>query len=195
MGHLTTYEVAKDEKQIWRIAQDFAFYNTDREENPDGDYHGWLTIHTNMQPFETQEDAYNYLQQICTKSYDDHAVPFYAPVEAKTNTKIQELQRRIEETLAKRSELDQKSWVGYRTSAFIGCQNCKSKINKECLRKENNLCPCCNFDLRPPSTRERLTNYVNKIRELNKRLHLEQTKVNKQTAQTIMWLVKLEIHC
>lgn len=195
MGHLITHEVVDSLEEIEREAVEFAFYNTDREENPTGSYHGNLTIHTDTQPFETQEDAYNYLQRICTRSYDDHAVPFYAPVENQTNNKIQDLQRRIEETLTKRSELDQKSWVGYRTSAFIGCPNCKSKINRQCIRNEDNQCPCCHFDLRPPSTLDRLANYINKIRELNKRLHIEQTKANKQAPQKVLWLVKLEIHC
>lgn len=195
MGHLIAHEIAESKERILSIAEEFAFYNSDREENPTGSYHGHLTIHSNMRPFETQEDAYNYLQRICTRSYDDHAVPFYEPKEPQTNKKVQDLQRRIEETFTKHNELDQKSWVGYRTSAFIGCQNCKSKINREYLRNEDNHCPCCNSDLRPPSTLERLANYNIKIRELNKRLHLEQTKANKQAPQNVMWLVKLEIHC
>lgn len=193
MGYLITHVVAETEDQIWTKANEFAFYNTDRDENPNGEYHGNLTIHTEMQPFETQEEAYNYLEIIRTEYYDDHAVPFYVPVRQVSTRKIQDLQRSIEEKIAKHTELSRGSWVGYKTSSFIECPACKSKINRECLRKEDNQCPCCKSDLRPPSTLYRLSKSMSKITELREQLDDEQAKANKGVAQNIMWLVKLEI--
>lgn len=193
MGHYITYEIAEDENHIWRIAEDFAYYNADRRINPNGEYHGVLTIHKEMQPFETHQDAHNYLQHTCTKRCDDHAVPFYAPVKQRTNKKIQDLQRRILETRDKYYDLDAKSWIGYRTSAYIGCPECGSKIDKKHLKQGENLCPCCRTDLRPPSTHKRLNGYIEKIKELENRLKTEEKIEYKKGKQVIMWLAKLEI--
>lgn len=44
MGHCTDYIVVDKKKDIMGVAQDFAFYNTDRHENPSGRYHNSLDV-------------------------------------------------------------------------------------------------------------------------------------------------------
>ena len=73
MGHAVEYFTANKRSDIMRIAEEFAFYNTDRGENPTGDYHGNMTIHDNV-VCESYMQAYEKINQWDTGFYSDHAV-------------------------------------------------------------------------------------------------------------------------
>lgn len=75
MGHVTDYIIVNKKENIWAEAEDFAFYNTDREENPSGSYHGTLTIHNDIL-CDSYDDAVEKINSLDRGFYDDHAVRF-----------------------------------------------------------------------------------------------------------------------
>ena len=57
MGHCTDYIVVDEKKDIMEVARDFAFYNTDRYENPSGRYNNILDV-LESTIYEDYDDAY-----------------------------------------------------------------------------------------------------------------------------------------
>ena len=98
MGHIVDYIVVDKREDIYTEAEEFAYYNSDREEN-DGDYHGNLTIHNNF-ICDSYDDAYDKIERLTRRSYDDHAVKFY-DIDSLKKTKAL---IRLEERLAIKEE-------------------------------------------------------------------------------------------
>lgn len=96
MGKAIDYITVDHSGKIEKAAREFAFYNVDRYENPEGSYHGNLTILTGT-VFDSYEAAYGYLTERASHapSYHDFAVP-YKQRESKEPTKtILELNERL----------------------------------------------------------------------------------------------------
>jgi len=109
------------------------------------------------------------------------AVPF---CKVTTNKKISDLERRIEETRQKSVKYFSEHRVGDFKSAFIGCPDCKSKINRTYFEKLKNntsrdLCPVCRTDLASDTTKETLKKYSEKINTLLDEIEAEKKRLTK----------------
>lgn len=190
MGHAIDFIVVDNRNEIMEAAERFAFLNTDREENPDGHYHGNMTIHD--KPIcESVEMAEDMISHWDTGWYSDHAVQFKDRSVFKPTKKMEELLGKCDKILADRDEYIKQHSVKNRQSEFIGCKWCNSKLARKYLRGEK--CPVCGEELRAPYIIERIKKYdrdfeatCDKINELKKK-HYGKCPVK--------WLVKVEVHC
>lgn len=91
-----------------------------------------------------------------------------------------------------------------RTSQFIGCEKCGSKINSlwfsyKSGKFRTDKCAVCDFDLRSPTTKTRVEKFHKDIKELRKLISTEETKlqdrVNARHKPKVQWLLKVEVHC
>lgn len=204
MGHVTDYIIVNKKENIWAEAEDFAFYNTDREENPSGSYHGTLTIHNDIL-CDSYDDAVEKINSLDRGFYDDHAVRFYDTSDIRNSPKLTKIQQQITDTVQKKREYIEKNHIGYRTSEFIGCLNCKSKIsrkhyythNGEVVTQKSYNCPICGEDLRSNTVKNRIESFDNKINEYKKKYKATEKELAKKCRNkaNIKWLVKVEVHC
>lgn len=87
MGHAISYLVVTKKNQIMAEASEYAYCNGDRLEGSD-EYHGQMKIIESMQPFESEEKAYDWLVEHY-EPYHDMAVRF-VDYEKKPPTKAME---------------------------------------------------------------------------------------------------------
>lgn len=99
MGHAISYLVVTKKNQIMAEASEYAYCNGDRYEGSD-EYHGQMKIIESMQPFESEEKAYDWLVEHY-EPYHDMAVRF-VDYEKKPPTKAMEsIKERIEDINSK----------------------------------------------------------------------------------------------
>lgn len=140
--------------------------------------------------FESYEKAEEYIQCIDKGDYDGYAVRYLDYSDIKKNSKIEEIEGKILETNDKKAEYIRSHSIKTQKSAYIGCSECGSKLNRECLRSEK--CPVCYTDLRAESTLSRIASYDKRIKDYQDALYKEKTKDKKKAKE--MWLVKFEYH-
>lgn len=206
MGHVVDFIVLDTRDEIWFEASEFAFYNVDREEDPTLSYHGNLTIHDNF-ICEDIHAAKEKINELDTGFYSDHAVQFYDYShigDAQPTKKLLNLKSRLAEMEQKYEEYVDKTHVCRRTSQFIGCEKCGSKINSlwfsyESGKFRTDKCAVCNFDLRSPTTKARIEKYHKDMKELRKLISKDEAKlqdrVNARHKPKVKWLLKVEVHC
>ena len=190
MGHAVEYYTTDKKSEIIEIAKEFAFYNTDRGENPTGSYHGNMTVHD--RPIcESYEDAVERISEWDTGWYSDHAVQYKDKSKLKPTKQMESLKAKEEKLRAERKRYIDKHSLKERKAEFIGCSKCESKIAKKYLM--GNRCPVCGTDLRAGYILERVSKYDTDIAE-TKRQYAELQK--KQSGKCpVRWLVKVEVHC
>ena len=190
MGHAVDYIVVNKRDEVWKAAEAFAFYNTDRQENPSGTYHGNMTIHDNV-ICEDYKQAYDKIQQWDDGWYSDHAVQFRDTDAMKPTKAVEALMAKASKISADKKDYIEKHSLKERKSEFIGCKKCGSKLANKYLK--GNRCPVCGEDLRAEYIVKRIEKYnkdyndaLDKVRELKK----------KQAGKCpVRWLVKVEVHC
>ena len=190
MGHAIDYLIVKKRSDIMDAAENFAAINVDRGENPSGRYESRMTIHDDI-ICDSYEDAVQRIQSLDNGWYDDHAVRFRD--NPKESAKMKDLQDRIKRTYDQERKYIADHSIHKRTSAFIGCPKCKSKLAADFF-KSGEYCPVCGADLRPKSTLDKIKWYEDKIAELNKELRAEKNRNNKKS-KNLLWCVKVEVHC
>lgn len=141
--------------------------------------------------FDTYADAEAYISRVDRHDYDGIAVKYLDFTGVEDTPKIKELRAKITETHQKREEYIRTHSVKTQKAAYIGCQSCGSKLNKEKLRGER--CPLCSTDLRAASTLERIASFATRIEEYDKKITQERLKQKKKAK--VKWLVKFEYHC
>lgn len=190
MGHAKDYLVAERRKDIMSIAQEYAFYNTDRGENPHGDYHGRMTIHDDI-ICESYEDAVETINNLDRGFYNDHAVKFKDKSQLKPTKQMLALQAKGEKIMEDLHDYEDKHSIKERKSKFVGCRECESKLAVKRLR--GNKCPVCGADLRADYIVERIAKYHEDYKDTLKK-YSELRK--KQSGKCpVRWLVKVEVHC
>lgn len=190
MGHAISYLKVDKKKDIMRAAKEFAFYNTDRGENPSGHYHGNLRVMESV-VCDSYDEAVEYINSKITRSYQDMAVQFYDTDSLKDTAQITRLRERIVKNNTAREEYIKNNNVTKQKASFITCSNCKSKINKEYIR--TNSCPVCRTSMLSATVQNRIQKFYNDSKELQKQITELQAK-NKLKAP-IKWCVKVEVHC
>ena len=135
-----------------------------------GGYHGNLTIHRN-EIYKNYEEAVEAIKKYDSGWYSDHIVMYY-DISAKGRAKVTEWEK-------KRDDFIETHSIHRRSSIYIGCPECGSKLYLGYIKGEK--CPLCNTDLRPKSTIEKIKWYDKKTKECRK---------NKEKC----WLAKIEWH-
>lgn len=205
MGHVIDFIQVDNRKEILLAAMDFAEVNVDRLENPDGSYHGRMTIHDDI-ICESLESATEKIKQLDKGFYDDHAVRYYDTSHLDPTKKLEKIEEQILENNRKRNEYIKKNRIAYRKSAFVGCDKCGSKIAMRAFRKEyangiiepiRDICPICHNDLRSETVQNRLKKFNEKNDELLAKKEEIKKEFNQKNAKKgkLKWLVKVEVHC
>lgn len=168
INHYTTKATTEKNLKSWisRIT-DCAY---DPQEN--SCYHGNLTIHENK-VYKDYDEALAAIEKYDNGWYDDHIVKYYGLSD--------EGRKKVQEWNEKRDVYIEAHSIHKRTSKFIGCPECGSKLNLGYIRGEK--CPLCGTDLRPDSTIEKVKWYDGKVKECAKKYRQE------------FWLAKIEYHC
>lgn len=192
MGHATDYIVVDKKKDIMPAAIDFAFYNTDRYENPSGRYHNGLDILEGT-IYGDYDEAYKKATELekARGSYNDFAIPFYSEVKEEPTKQMVNLEKRLEKLKSDKAEYEEKHSVKTLSSKLITCKHCESKIAKDFLRRES--CPVCGEDLRSQYILDRIKKYDEDYRNLSRELR-DITKKRSRKGP-VKWLVKVEVHC
>ena len=192
MGHSISYLSAKKKENILPACEEYALYNTDRQENFDGSYHGNMHIREDIPIQDDFEAACDKIREIeGDKSYYDVAVRYYDTSKIKKSKKIEGLEERIKTLRSKKTEYIEKHSVKLQQATFIGCKECGSKIAKKYLQGE--YCPVCRKDLRSKTTLDRLVKFDDDIKALQKQIVDEKRK--KKTSCPVKWAFKVEVHC
>lgn len=190
MGHAIQYFTTEKKKEILSIAEEFAYYNVDRQENPTGSYHGRMTIHDDI-ICDSYNDAVSKIDMLDRGFYDDHAVRYKDKDSLPPTKSMQTLKERMNKNRADKKEYAEQHSVGNRKSAFVGCPKCESKLVTKYLRSER--CPLCGSELRA----EYIINRLNKYDEDYKKMELKYQKMVKERKGKCKtkWLFKVEVHC
>ena len=120
--------------------------------------------------------------------YDQVAVKYYSPIKTKT-AKVDELEVKILDSYRIYTERNNACYPKTRTSEFIGCSKCKSRLATKYL--SGNFCPVCHADLRPESTLKSIIAAENKWKNAVK---MREEYIDKHSKKEIRWLVKIEYH-
>ena len=189
--HHISYQSASKKESILKVCEEFSRNNTDRGENPSGDYHGNMHIREDVPIQDDFDAACEKINQIATdKWYYDVAVRYYDTSKVKKSKKIEGLEERIKVLRQKKIEYNDKHSVKLQQANLIGCKECGSKIAKKYLRSER--CPVCNNDLRSKTVLDRLEKFDTDIKLLEKQITEEKRK--KKTSCPVKWAFKIEVH-
>lgn len=187
MGHCITHNTYPATWTLKEITDDVC--NTVRHS---GDRYGTDKVRIPTETvFDTSEEAEAYIEKVDRHDYDGIAVKFLDFTGVEDSKKIKEYRAKIAELVKKKDEYIREHSVRKQKAAFIGCQSCGSKLNKEKLRGER--CPLCNTDLRAASTLERIASFDTRVKETDKKITQERLKWKSKAK--VRWLVKYEYHC
>lgn len=134
-------------------------------------YHGNLTVHE-ITVYENYDAALKAIEAYDNDWYDDHIVQFWGISE--------EGRKKIQEMNAKRDDYINNHSIHLRSSKYIGCPVCGSKLYLGYIKGEK--CPLCGMDLRASSTIEKIKWYDQKAKEIAAKY------------KTKYWLAKIEYH-
>ena len=135
-------------------------------------YHGHLTIHDH-QVYGGYNEALDAIKRYDNGWYDDHIVEYRAP--------SKKSQKAFDDWNQKRDSYIEAHSIHKRTSKYIGCPECGSKLYLSYVRGEK--CPLCHTDLRPATVIKKIRWYDTKAVE----------SLKKDTEE--YWLAKIEYHC
>ena len=171
MGHQIEYYSSKvtTEKNLKLFISSITGNAYDPRES--GGYHGNLTIHKDK-VYKDYHEAIEVIKKYNSGWYSDHIVMYY-DISAKGRAKVTEWEK-------KRDNFIETHSIHQRSSAYIGCPECGSKLYLGYIKGEK--CPLCNTDLRPKSTIEKIKWYDKKTKECRNK--------NKEKC----WLAKIEWH-
>ncbi len=137
---------------------------------------------------ENEEAARKWIEGHDNGWYDQLAVRYYKPIPNKTK-KLEELDQKVKDAYSVYNERNNASYVKTRTSDFIGCSNCKSRMNAKYLLR--NFCPICGEDLRTETILKSIAAAKSKWEAAKK---TREDYINKHSNKEIRWLVKIEYH-
>jgi hypothetical protein len=145
----------------------------------------WLDV-----TLDDYDKAIEYIEKHDRGWYDQLAVKYKSyPRPSKQSKAVSELVTRFEAARASKEKIVKDGSIKNRTSEYIGCPKCGSKLKASLLHGE--FCPLCRADLRSPTTLDRLNKAQARIDEAQKKLE-EQRK--KESKPVVKWLVKIEYH-
>ena len=188
MSHLLNYHflTAKTREQAMKEgiadAEEFAYYNGDREEGTDT-YHYNFDFYNEV--FDTEDEAIAFFDSL--GPYED-GVCMVREASKSAQDKFNKIYKR---NMEKKEKFEEKALENFkeRKSASVGCKQCGTRITSEVAIKNNLKCPNCHNWLAPNS-------YKEKLKKLNGSLESAQKTLNKARADgKPKYYVKYEIHC
>lgn len=187
MGHIIGYLTYNENVSKTSVTEDII-----ERARRDGDsgYTATIIWHDNIPPFDTEEQAREFIKAHDNGWYDDHAVRFKDYSKAVKTAKIAEYEAKVIELWEGKKKYEKEHSVHNFQAKYIGCEICGSKLSKSHLTGER--CPLCRADLRSKTTLEKIKWYEDKIADYRKRIEAEKMKQKKNAK--IMWLVKYEFH-
>lgn len=187
--HAIDYMVVEKRSDIMKYAEQYAFNNVDRQENPSGSYHGNMTIHDTV--CDSYEEAQLRIKGWDTGWYSDHAVQFMDKSALKPTKKMEAVLERRNKLIRDRDAYKQEHSLKNRKAAFIGCKKCGSKLSIEYLKGQS--CPLCGNALTADYVVERIKKYNADIRKLDEQF--SEMRKKQSGSCPVKWLVKVEVHC
>lgn len=151
--------------------------------------------------FNTRDEAEAYIENEDRKHWYNCMAVKYKTVkhdalrQSKQSKKEEELTAAIKAQMDNLNKIEKGASVQNRTSEYIGCEKCGSKLKRTLLKTER--CPLCGNDLRSKTNLDRMANARAKYNELIQKRDAEEKKrieSLKKTAGEIRWLVKIEYH-
>lgn len=165
-------------------AENFAFYNVDRGENPSGSYHGNFRYYDRV--FNTEDEAMEFFDSL--GSYCDGVVM----VREATRGAQNRYNKTVSRINTKKKELIEKAMENFkkRSSESVGCKQCGKRIPATEAIERKLRCPKCGNWLVPESIK-------NKMERLNDALNLAEEQLKKDTRETgkERYFAKYEVHC
>lgn len=127
------------------------------------------------EPLENQEAAEDFLDE----RDDWHrnwnvAVRFYDRSSCKPTKKCEELLKRLHAEEEKLYSYTKSHDLSTFKASLIGCSKCGSKLNKEYLKGYH--CPLCRNDMRSDTTKNTVSRYQQKIRDIKRDIMAEEKK-------------------
>lgn len=144
----------------------------------------WLDV-----TLDDYDTAVQYIANHERTWYDQVAVKYKQYPRESTSKAAIVLKDRIKKQQDSLNKIVRDSHVSNRTSEYIGCEKCGSKLKRTLLRGD--CCPLCGKDLRSATNLDRIKNANDKLADLRDKL-AEQIK--KDTKPVVKWLVKIEYH-
>ena len=142
--------------------------------------------------FSSYDDAEDYLNSISNKWARNYNVmaAFYDTSAAKETKTMLLLKERINKEREKLKALEKSSDVRNFKSAYVGCPECGSKLNKNYINR--NCCPLCGTNLTSETNKKRMQGYKDNIKKWEKDLT---AACNKQKEKLpVRYLVMFEEH-
>ena len=186
MGHAINYYSVAKRSEIMKVAEQHAMHYTDIQENPNGNYHGNMTIHDDI-ICESREEAEAVIESLDRGWYDDHAVRY--KIETEPTKQMLGEKARGERIMQAKLDYEEKHSLFNRKSKTVKCKHCESVLTISYL--SDYKCPVCNTDLRADYIVERIKKYIEEYKDSLRRYN---ELKDKQKCPT-MWLVKVEVHC
>lgn len=189
MGHAIGYFYLKAKteeearKEGLRIANEYAFNNVDRQENPSGSYHGNLLWFNRT--FDCEDDAKAFFES--KGSYVDGIVKVRQPdpsVLKKAQEKTNKLYVKI-----RQANQDAVDTFRLRTSTTIACKSCGSRCAKEIWLRNGLYCPVCRNWMATGTIKERVAKLNADIQSVKAEL-LE----NQRKSAVSRYFLKVEVH-
>lgn len=170
-------------REALRDAEEFAFYEVDRGENPSGRYHGNMRFYDRT--FNNEDDAMDFFDSL--GPYRDGVCLVKEPSRA-TQTRYQKQVTKIQTKKAAMREAALEAFK-QRTSATIGCKKCGTRIASEVALKRRLTCPNCGNWLVTDS-------YKARYAKLDEALNLAEEQYKKDIAETgkPRYWAKYEVH-
>ena len=165
-------------------AEDFAYYNVDRGENPSGSYHGNFRFYDRV--FDNEDEAIEFFDSL--GSYCDGVV-MVREASKSSKTRYQKTVTRVRE---KQKELREKVLENFktRTSATVGCKKCGTRISADVAIQRNLRCPNCGNWLVPDSVHAKMQKLEDSLKQAE-----EQLKKDTQDTGKPRYWAKYEVHC
>lgn len=177
------YKESVDKKEVYADLNDYVEHQTWAEGGS-----GLEGIRWNDTVCESYEAAKEWIKKHDRGWYDQLAVKYRSPVHEKSK-KLEELDQKIKEAYDIYNKRNSAIYVKTRTSEFIGCGHCKSRLASQYLR--TNFCPICRTDLRPDTMLKAIAAAKNKWENAQK---TKRDYVDKHNKKETRWLVKIEYH-
>ena len=126
--------------------------------------------------FTSYEEAKKYLFNNCEWSRKINPYVKFIDIEkAKVTSKMQAIEKRINDTYEKKMTYIEKEHIVNHKSNLIGCCKCNSKIARLYIGK-NDKCPVCGNDLRSDTVKNTIKRYEEIINDCKKQLTEEKKK-------------------
>lgn len=177
------YKENVDKKEVYADLNEYVEHQTWAEGGS-----GLETIRWNNHVCGSYSEAKEWITKNDRGWYDQLAVKYLSPV-SKKSKKADELALKVKETFDAYNKKNNELYVKTRTSEFIGCSSCKSRLAAKYLK--GNFCPICRADLRSDTILKSIS--AAKKRWENAQKTFDEYIQNHSEKET-RWLVKIEYH-